>query len=97
MNEQIKPVDFIGPPAEAALPEVHPAFERLVRKSIRKKLITTLALTSETCRWPIGDPTESDFHYCGQLPLNGRPYCDTHNSMSYQSARRKNLPFSRES
>src|SRR5207302_618126 len=55
----------------------------------RRKLVTTLTLTSSTCRWPFGDPAKSDFHYCGQLPQTGRPYCDTHDRMSYQSASRK--------
>ena len=88
MNEQIKLVDYVGPPPAAAdhlpLPE-----GRLVRKTAKRKLTTTMTLTSDTCKWPFGDPAASDFHYCGQLPQNGRPYCDKHDSMSRQSARKK--------
>jgi GcrA cell cycle regulator len=58
-----------------------------VRKG--KKLVTTLTLTSDNCRWPFGDPTKSGFHYCGRLPQIGRPYCDTHDRMSYQSSPRR--------
>jgi hypothetical protein len=57
----------------------------------RRKLVTTLTLTSDNCRWPFGDPTKSDFHYCGRLPQTGRPYCDTHDRMSYQSSPRRKL------
>ena len=88
MNEHINEMDYVGPPAAPDLPLP----EKLVRKTAKRKLITTMTLTSDTCKWPIGDPVASNFHYCGQRPLNGRPYCDTHNSMSYQSARRKSQP-----
>ena len=90
MNEQINQLDYIGPPDA---PANHlPLLEKPVRKTAKSKLITTMMLTSDTCKWPIGDPATSNFHYCGRLPQNGRPYCSTHNSMSHQSARRKNQP-----
>jgi GcrA cell cycle regulator len=54
-----------------------------------KKLITTIALTMDTCRWPFGDPVEADFHYCGELPLVGRPYCSKHDAQSYHASRPK--------
>ena len=94
MNEQISPVDnapaphenFIGPPMQ----EAQPNFERPVRKSLKRESITTINLTSSTCRWPFGDPAKPDFHYCGQLSQTDRPYCDTHESMSRPSGQRKN-------
>jgi GcrA cell cycle regulator len=49
--------------------------------------VTTLTLNSRTCRWPVGDPTESGFHYCGQPPKSPRPYCDAHERKSYQPVR----------
>ena len=93
MNEQITRVKtqlalgetFIGPPTEAGAAAVNVP----VPKRAKRKLITTVALTIDTCRWPVGDPVESDFHYCGELPLIGRPYCDMHDTQSYQAARKK--------
>lgn len=99
MSEDVKPVEnptlfhdreSIANEAVAASPLLRPepAIETPGRK--RPKLVTTLTLTSDNCRWPFGDPTESGFHYCGRLPQSGRPYCDTHDRMSYQTgARRK--------
>jgi len=52
--------------------------------------ITTIALTIDTCRWPLGHPTDTDFHYCGELPLIGQPYCELHDAQSYLAAQRKN-------
>lgn len=51
------------------------------------KFVTTVSLNSRTCRWPIGEPAELDFHYCGQQPESGSPYCDAHDRKSYQSVR----------
>ena len=93
MNQQITPVEtqlephktFIGPPTEADAVAVNVP----VVKPAKRKLIKTIALTIDTCRWPVGDPATSNFHYCGELPLIGRPYCDTHDAQSYQAARRK--------
>ena len=53
------------------------------------KFVTTLTLSSGTCRWPIGDPTEPDFHYCGEPPDSTGPYCDAHERKSYQATTRR--------
>lgn len=39
---------------------------------------TLLDLTAHTCRWPVGNPGEPDFFYCGAEPLAGLPYCAAH-------------------
>ena len=35
---------------------------------------TLLELTDATCRWPIGDPSTTEFFFCGGAPLHGLPY-----------------------
>jgi hypothetical protein len=93
MNKQITPVEtqlalhenFIGPPTEADAADMGIP----VRKKAKRKLITTITLTNDTCRWPLGDPADSDFHYCGELPLIGQPYCDRHDAQSYHGGRKK--------
>ena len=74
--------------AEASLMPLVVSHPSVLRKH-GKKLVTTLTLSSRTCKWPFGDPATSDFHYCGQPPQTGRPYCDTHDAMSYQAAPRR--------
>jgi GcrA cell cycle regulator len=51
---------------------------------------TILELTEETCRWPIGDPGQAEFFFCGGRPITSGPYCSYHSRMAYQppSARR---------
>ncbi len=43
-------------------------------------------LTEHTCRWPIGDPTSKDFHFCGKKTEEGIPYCTYHKEVAYQNS-----------
>jgi GcrA cell cycle regulator len=45
---------------------------------------TVLTINDRMCRWPIGDPSENEFHFCGHKPKNGSPYCDAHARKAYQ-------------
>lgn len=35
------------------------------------------------CLWPIGDPGDPDFHFCGADALPGKPYCAEHAARAY--------------
>jgi GcrA cell cycle regulator len=48
------------------------------------KRISLLELTERTCKWPIGDPTDPNFHFCGHQAAPGRPYCAAHCAIAYQ-------------
>ena len=43
-----------------------------------------LTLKESMCRWPIGDPSEEDFHFCGRKKVGTLPYCEHHARMAYQ-------------
>lgn len=47
-------------------------------------------LKESQCRWPIGDPQEDDFHFCGKGKTEGGPYCEYHAEIAFQ-------PLSRQS
>ena len=36
-----------------------------------------------SCMWPFGHPGEEDFHFCGDRPLPGKPYCANHAAVAY--------------
>ncbi|MGF1628778.1 MAG: GcrA family cell cycle regulator [Kiloniellaceae bacterium] len=36
-----------------------------------------------SCLWPIGDPGDQDFHFCGAPAVAGKPYCDEHCARAY--------------
>lgn len=48
--------------------------------------VQMLELTEKTCRWPIGDPKKAGFHFCGDCPAPGRPYCVKHADIAYSDA-----------
>ncbi len=35
------------------------------------------------CLWPLGDPGEADFHFCGAPAVEGKPYCPEHCARAY--------------
>jgi GcrA cell cycle regulator len=45
-------------------------------------------LSEETCRWPISTPGAADFCFCGNLPLEGHPYCPGHSRLAYRVSAR---------
>jgi GcrA cell cycle regulator len=47
---------------------------------------TILTLKESMCRWPIGDPSDAQFHFCGRKSLTGMPYCEHHARVAYQPA-----------
>nr|WP_321462258.1 GcrA family cell cycle regulator [uncultured Cohaesibacter sp.] len=49
------------------------------------KRASILTLTESTCKWPIGDPGDSDFHFCGHKSESGSPYCKYHSEIAYNT------------
>lgn len=48
-------------------------------------------LKDKMCRWPIGDPKDDDFMFCGCLAVAGLPYCPDHSRLAYQAASRSRM------
>lgn len=38
---------------------------------------------SKSCSWPVGDPKQPGFHFCGEPAEPGRPYCPNHCHLAY--------------
>jgi len=45
-----------------------------------------LELTEQTCKWPVGDPSDHSFHFCARRSDSGIPYCAYHARIAYQPA-----------
>jgi GcrA cell cycle regulator len=43
-----------------------------------------MELREGMCKWPIGDPMQADFVYCGADCTFGTPYCTHHSAVAYQ-------------
>ncbi len=63
-----------------ALPELLP--ETLERVSL-------LDLKECMCKWPIGDPMEENFHFCGRTKSTGTTYCEHHSAIAYNPVVRR--------
>lgn len=69
--------------AQAAAPRPAPVVD--VPKP-EPKMLNLLQLTDSTCKFPIGDPQEDTFGFCGAKPRDGDPYCEYHCRLAYQPA-----------
>lgn len=67
--------DIVGDLTPVAAPEV------AVPVSQRASILT---LTERTCKWPIGDPNDEDFYFCGRSCDAASPYCEYHRTIAYQ-------------
>ncbi len=56
--------------------------------------LTLLELSEGACHWPVGDPANPEFFFCGGKSLAGLPYCAHHSRIAYQPAadRRRQQP-----
>jgi GcrA cell cycle regulator len=43
------------------------------------------AISEGDCKWPLGDPAEEDFAYCGLEAARGQSYCAGHCRMAYRT------------
>lgn len=45
---------------------------------------TVMTVREGMCKWPIGDPSSDEFHFCGNQSGSSTPYCTAHSRMAYQ-------------
>ena len=60
--------------ADEAITPLAPALERKQANESRHQ-----------CAWPIGDPSDPSFRFCGEPALPGKPYCAKHCAVAYIS------------
>lgn len=59
------------------------------QEKVYKENITLTELDNHTCRWPIGDPKDEDFRFCGCKVKTGQTYCEEHSAIAYVKPVRK--------
>lgn len=65
--------------------EVEPYVERQARVFDPAKLVTFDQLDeAHHCKWPIGDPKNPEFRFCGEAKVIGLPYCKDCLSIAFQ-------------
>lgn len=57
----------------------------LLDKNFEAEKPTSLEnLTDQTCKWPVGHPSEESFYFCGRNPVDHFPYCKLHVLYAFQ-------------
>lgn len=64
-----------------------PPVEKVPSKAGQNVSLTDL--DNHTCRWPIGDPKDDNFHFCGNKVRIGQTYCDEHAAIAYVKPTKK--------
>lgn len=70
---RVKAAKAPSPAVGAPVPELHPDFAQTIE-----------AVGKAHCRWPIGDPVDEQFRFCGRPKFGESPYCEGHFTVSYQ-------------
>lgn len=52
-------------------------------KKTNGSYIKLTELDNHTCRWPIGDPKDDNFCFCGKKVRSGQTYCEEHAALAY--------------
>jgi GcrA cell cycle regulator len=84
----------VTPPAANAKASAQLSKEVEELKTIQKDIVppgggvALIDLTERMCKWPIGDPRDADFTFCGRGIRAGTPYCPDHAAMAYQTSSR---------
>jgi GcrA cell cycle regulator len=93
-KEELKPetvAEILPETSQENLPEVeqedisHNA-DVYASKPVDIQGVKLVNLDSHTCRWPLGDPRDEDFCFCGKKVRAGQTYCDEHAAMAYVKA-----------
>lgn len=77
-------------PAKAAPAPAQPKVKKTALQDNRQGIPLT-DLKANQCRWPIGDPQEESFGFCGDGCLPSLPYCLEHAQVAYQAATRNRI------
>lgn len=70
-------------PAKSALGQSLTTREAMAQLGLTPKRVERSPGRVGNCCWPVGDPGDSDFHFCGADTLPGKSYCADHCSKAY--------------
>jgi GcrA cell cycle regulator len=87
------PADAAAAPAPAPAPVQTLPAPVDAKRMANGEYATVLTLREGMCKWPIGDPSDAEFRFCGRSTRPGGAYCEAHAQLAYQpQAKRKRKP-----
>lgn len=96
LSNRVSPIQQNKKPAPVSKPVVQtpPPAERKVQKAAsqdNRQGIPLVDLKPNQCKWPLGDPRDECFGFCGAPAIAGLPYCLEHAKVAYQAATRNRI------
>lgn len=93
LQQNVKKTSAVSERALAApklrAPVQENATKKILERDKSRPRVSMMALNSRSCRWPIGDPRDGDFGFCGcPIDTPGLSYCPEHMRVAYQPAGR---------
>jgi len=91
-EEKTETVEVVAPvkPEKAAAPvKVSGKSNNAAVLSPNTANIKLTDLDNHTCRWPLGDPKDENFHFCGKKVRVGQTYCEEHSAIAYVKPNKK--------
>ena len=84
-----RPIQAPAPRQRAMEPRPHAPAPRPMPFVELPGTATVLTLGRHMCKWPIGDPSSTDFTFCGRRAGDEGPYCIDHARVAYQPPQSK--------
>lgn len=90
LSNRVSPIQQNKKPA-APKPVLEKKIKRPLEQDNNREKVSLVDLGANACRWPIGDPREENFGFCGDRKMSGLPYCGEHAKVAYQAATRNRI------
>ncbi|MDG1825611.1 MAG: GcrA family cell cycle regulator [Henriciella sp.] len=97
-----RPKPRVQPDGSVVAPKVSPSIAAPLKSAEKTAMLATLppkpladgeaatilTLRDSMCKWPIGDPADPKFAFCGRKSATG-PYCAEHAKVAFQPAKKR--------
>lgn len=93
LSNRVSPIQQNKKPAPvSAAPRAVRKIEAVPQTSDEnRETVDMMELGARMCRWPLGDPRDESFGFCGASSVPGLPYCAEHAKTAYQAASRSRV------
>ena len=93
LSNRVSPIQQNKKPATVKPQGVSPEkkIQKIMEQDNHRVGVALIELNSRMCHWPLGDPRDDNFSFCGGHAIEGLPYCGDHAKVAYQAATRNRI------
>ncbi|HQX27916.1 MAG TPA: GcrA family cell cycle regulator [Alphaproteobacteria bacterium] len=88
LSNRVSPIQQNKKPVAVAKPSPEKKVRQTLEQDNNRTGVPMMDLGATMCRWPLGDPRDEKFSFCGDGIIPGLPYCESHSKAAYQAAGR---------